>query len=261
MSELKGRKDAREVWVSRSHLHAAAAGATLLSVAFFGLGFLAGRHQAFTAVEAAREERTLVGHVPGRDLLALLAEVERSSVTSASSTVVYPELLRGDAPAPALPAAPDQDGVEVQVPPPPVLAAFEGDPRPSAPFTIQVGQYVAQSEAAAMRAHLKALGLDAWWSLERVGGETRYTVAVGAFPAAESAAAALPVISDAARTAPVAGAAPQVAALSRAAIAAPVGVAPAPLVVPVPVSAPVPVAAPVAAPDAVAPAVEAAPAE
>lgn len=254
MSELNRRKDAREVWVSRSHLHAAAAGATLLSVAFFGLGFLAGRHQAFTAVEAAREERTLVGHVPGRDLLALLAEVERSSVTSASSTVVYPELLRGDAPVPALPPAPVQDGVEVQVPPPPVVVAFEGDPRPAAPLTMQVGQYVAQSDAAAMRAHLKALGLDAWWSLERVGGETRYTVAVGGFPAAESAAAALPVISDAARTAPVAGAAPQVAALSRAAIAAPVGVAPGP------VAAPVPVSAPVAAPDAVAPAVEAAPA-
>jgi hypothetical protein len=250
MSDLNRRKDDREVWVSRSHLHAAVAGAVLLSVAFFGLGFLAGRHQAFTAVEASREERTLVGHVPGRDLLALLAEVERSSVTSASSTVVYPELLRGHAPELALPTAPPQEGVGVQVPAPPVLTAFEGDPRPSAPFTIQVGQYPAQAEAAAMRSHLKSLGLDAWWSLERVGGETRYTVAVGGFAAAEAAAAALPVISDAARTAPVAGAAPQVAALSGAAsvvpeaVVAPVGEAvDAPSPTPVPVEAP-PSAAP-----------------
>jgi hypothetical protein len=212
MSELARRRDARDVWVSRSHLHAAVAAALLLSLASFGGGFLAGRHQAVTSAE--QREGALVDAVPGRDLLAVLAEVERTSLTSATSAMQYPSLL-GKGAAPQVPAEPPRPaGVSAEIPSP-VSLAFEADAQPSTPFTVEVGVFDTMPGARGVRDHLRQHGLAGWWWLEHVDGVARYHVCVGGFLSQAEADAEIVRVAAIAQTGPIPGTAPKAIALSR----------------------------------------------
>lgn len=212
MSDLARQRDARDVWVSRSHLHAAVAAALLLSLASFGAGFLAGRHQAVTSAE--RRDGALVDAVPGRDLLAVLAEVERTSLTSATSAMQYPDLL-GKGSAPQVPAEPARPaGVSAEVAAPGEMV-FEADVQPASPFTVEVGVFDKVAEARLVREHLRQNGLAGWWWLERVGGAPRYHVCVGGFDSQVEADAEVLRVAPIVQTGPLPGAAPKGVGLTR----------------------------------------------
>ncbi|HMV68181.1 MAG TPA: SPOR domain-containing protein [Myxococcota bacterium] len=212
MSDLERRRDARDVWVSRSHLHAAVVAAALLSLTCFGLGFLAGRHQAVTSAE--QREGSLADAVPGRDLLAVLAEVERTSLSSATSAMQYPDLLRKGA-SPQVPAEPARPpGVAADVPSP-VTAPFDADPVPGGAFTVEVGVFSDVAGARAARDHLRQRELAAWWWLERVDGVAAYHVAVGGFATQGEADAEVVRVAAVAQTGPTPGAAPRVVGLTQ----------------------------------------------
>jgi cell division septation protein DedD len=188
MSEYAQRRDAREVWVSRSHLHAALAAAMLLSVACFGGGYLVGRLQ--TSAHADAPVQVLAGDVPGRELLAVLAEVERNAVTSASAAMIYPDLLQKNG-APQVPTeAPSAVGVRAEIPAP-VAASFEPDPLPPGAWTVRVGAFRELGVARDVRAAMREQGHAAWWRMARVDGALNVEVSVGGFASEEEAEAAL----------------------------------------------------------------------
>jgi hypothetical protein len=214
MSDLARRRDAREYWVSRGHLHAGLVASLLMAFVSFGFGFLLGQSRVGAAT--APPERVLLAHVPGEDLVALLAEVERGTLASASSAIVYPELIEGEQP-PALPAAPaDLIGVDATLAPPPRAMELEPDPVPPGVMTVQVGTFAELDDARRMRDHLLAQQVQAWWSVERVDGAPVYRVAIGGFLDAASAEAALVSVAPIVRTSPVTVGAPEVVPIERA---------------------------------------------
>lgn len=210
MSDLARRRDAREVWVSRSHLHSAVVIAVLLAMFSFGTGFLFGRHQA--ASTGDRETLAFAGDVPGRELLAVLAEVERNSITSASSAMVYPDLLDKNGTAQVPTAEPPVAGLRADVPAP-ISAAFTADPTPAGAYTVEVGVFEDMLVARATREQLRNRSVKAWWWMERVDGQARYHVAAGGFGSQAEADAELSVVNAALADAPRSGATPRVTAI------------------------------------------------
>jgi hypothetical protein len=268
MSDLARRRDAREVWVSRSHLHSAVAIAVLLAMFSFGTGFLVGRHQA--ASTGDRETLAFAGDVPGRELLAVLAEVERNSITSASSAMVYPDLLDKNGTAQVPTTEPAVAGLRADVPAP-VSAAFTADPTPAGSYTVEVGTFDDMLAARAAREQLRNRSIKAWWWMERVDGQARYHVSAGGFATQPEAVAELAAVVSALGDAPRTGAMPRVVAIAAQAPApsaapsgstppapkpaAPKPPAPKPAAAPKPTAAPKPAAAkPAPAPAATKPA-------
>lgn len=247
MSDLARRRDAREVWVSRSHLHSAVVIAVLLAMFSFGTGFLFGRHQA--ASTGDRETLAFAGDVPGRELLAVLAEVERNSITSASSAMVYPDLLDKNGTAQVPTAEPPVAGLRADVPAP-ISAAFTADPTPAGTYTVEVGVFEDMLVARATREQLRNRNVKAWWWMERVDGQARYHVAAGGFGSQAEADAELAVVNGALADAPRTGATPRVTTIGaksvEASAAAPKPAAPAskPAVAPAPKPTPKPTPAP-----------------
>lgn len=237
MSDLARRRDAREVWVSRSHLHSAVVIAVLLAMFSFGTGFLFGRHQA--ASTGDRETLAFAGDVPGRELLAVLAEVERNSITSASSAMVYPDLLDKNGTAQVPTTEPPVAGLRADVPAP-VSAAFTADPTPAGAYTVEVGVFEDMLVARATREQLRNRNVKAWWWMERVDGQARYHVAAGGFGSQAEADAELAVVNGALADAPRTGATPRVTTIG-AKSAEPAAVAPKPAApAPKPAAAPAP---------------------
>lgn len=178
MSELARRRNARDLWISRGHLAAAASGAASLAVASFAIGFFLGEHR-----------RPPVGEpppfAPDEGLVELLARIETTAALpgGVDEALTFPDLLRSEA-EPRIPApeGPREGRVVVggQAPP------FADAPPPGA-FTVVVG---GGADPAAVQAEAQALrhrGLAAWVSVAVVDGAFAYRIGVGGF--ADEAAA------------------------------------------------------------------------
>lgn len=201
MSELAKRREAQEGWVSRSALRATVAGGLFASVLTFALGYLVGRGGA---PESSATVPGLVEHVPGRDLVELLADVERSTLSSATEAMRYPEIIDGGTGTPIPPPAPASPTVSASVPGVAVAPAFEADPVPTGRYHVAVGAYADRQQAKAVREHLRAAGQTAWWQLKRVQGAEQIEVAVGGFGSLAEAEASVPAVAAAAVGAPAA---------------------------------------------------------
>lgn len=216
MSDLERRRDAREYWVSRGHLHAGIVASLLMAFVSFGMGFLLGQSRVGAAV--VPPERALLARVPGEDLVALLAEVERGTLKSASSAIVYPQLIEGVGP-PAVPTELTPGiGVDAMVGLPPRPAELQPDRVPAGVFTVQAGAFGVADDAVRVRDHLLAQQVPAWLSVEHVDGVPAYRVAIGGFASALEAEAALGVVAPIVRTSPVTLGAPEVVPIERAGV-------------------------------------------
>jgi hypothetical protein len=198
MSDLRRRRDARDIWISRGHL---AAGLTLMVVSSgtsFVLGFLVGRDEA----ASAPVEVEPIG-IPGDELVDLLARVEASALSDGGvEALTFPDALRGDpGGGPEVPAAGSSgrgsSGEDVQqlpaVPSAPGVPASVGKP-PAGEFTVVVSSSRSLGEMRELQKRLAQLGLESWVGAELVEGVTTYKVAVGAFATEPEATAAMPVV-------------------------------------------------------------------
>jgi hypothetical protein len=203
MSDLARRRNARDLWISRSHLAALGVGTAVLSATTFAVGFSlsAGR-------EAERVPASLLSEVPDDRLVELLARVEASEdPLGGIASLTFPEDL-SRVPEPILPIGPplppgvgpvEPAAPAVSAPPiepivihgaPPAFAPVS-DPPPPGSFTAKVAEFegaAGANRAVALRASLRAAGLEAWVATRLEGGVPRYRVAVGAYPDEASAA-------------------------------------------------------------------------
>jgi hypothetical protein len=191
MNDLTRRRNARDLWISRGHLAAAAALATTVSVVTFGVGFLVGR-------DVRVEPAPVAGpHVPDGALLELLARVEASATADGAVDVLtFPDALRG--PAGGSPDVPAAAGEPLPVKMTAIGGAVApGDRPPAGAFTVVVGRGDDVDAMRALQGRLTAMGLQAWVGAEIVDGVAAYRVAVGGYPTAEAATASLPIVQAA----------------------------------------------------------------
>ena len=200
MAELEARRRARDLWISRSHLVAAAVGAVVLSAATFGLGLWLGR-----AGPPAVDARPALSVGEADDaLLELLARVEANTAAEGGvEELSYPDALRG--------AAGGGEAVPPQGPaalaPPVTVPAAEvvppvGDPAPPGAYTIVVARSGDHAQAVALRERLAAAGLSAWVGAELVDGVPVWRIAVGGHATENEAVEALPTVGAAGIGAP-----------------------------------------------------------
>ena len=172
MGELAARHRARDLWVSRSHLAAAVAGAIVLSLTTFALGYTLGHSDAPPAApvvlaDAARDDA----------LVELLARVESTAAADGGvQSLTFPDALKGG----------PGSGEPLDLGP--------ADPAPAGRFTVAVVSTSKRAEAEATRERLRAAGLEAWMRAELVGGKPRWRVAVGGHPTSKAAGEALPAV-------------------------------------------------------------------
>ena len=189
MTDLTRRRNARDLWISRGHVYAAASLAIAMSVTSFGLGFLVGRDGPVVtpAVVAAPYQ-------PDDALIQLLARVEASSAAEGAVDVLtFPDALRGPTGgAPDVPAPPEPSDAAVRIPASESITP--GDRPPPGQFTVVVGRGEDLAAMRALQAKLGTAGLSAWIGAEIVDGVAAYRVAVGGYPTAEDAAASLPIV-------------------------------------------------------------------
>ncbi len=164
MGELLRRRDSRNLWVSRSHLHAAVV-AMMLSVAG---AFAGGYHLGASQSRSPESGPAFVRGTAGEDLVALLARVDASDdLDGGVGALTFPDQLTVPADV--------ADVVTV----------------PSGRYTIEAAHFSSVEPARAVRDHLREAGLGAWVGVERVAGQLEYRVGVGGFPAQASAESAL----------------------------------------------------------------------
>lgn len=180
MSDLQRRREARQLWVSRSHLHAAVAFAALLALTSFGLGYLVGRTRTATASAPAPRHASLVEGVPGESLVDLLARIERARVVNPTGAVQYPDLLEKGA-ALDLPGdrAPEARSLSVRAPE--AVAVPEADaPLSGARFAIRPTGTPSDPGAWArgLASTLRAAALDARAVYALVDGRPSWRVEV-----------------------------------------------------------------------------------
>lgn len=197
MSDLARRRNARDLWISRGHLAALGVGTAVLSATAFALGF-----SLSIGRDTARVPASLLAEVPDDRLVELLARVEASGdPLGGIASLTFPEDL-SRVPEPILPMGPPlPDGVAPVVAPEPTVAPTPpavvqisaspvgftplADPAPPGAFTARVAVFEGTrgaTEAVALRATLRAGGLEAWVSTQLAGGVPRYRVAVGGYP-------------------------------------------------------------------------------
>jgi len=189
MGELSRERNARDLWVSRGHLWAMAAGVLVLTGTAFALGVVVGRGATPAPVvesSAVKEDEQLV---------ELLARVEASSRPRGGvEDLTFPDALTGRTPrvsdallAPESHVSIEGDPVEVgpggQVHP-------VGDAPPPGAWTLVVAEAPDAGAAVKQRDELKSAGLDAWVWFELVDGAPKHRVAIGGFPDEAAAKAA-----------------------------------------------------------------------
>jgi hypothetical protein len=224
MSELARRRDARDLWVSRSHLHAAIAAASLLAVMSFAGGYALGRGK--TGASEAPHLASLTDAVPGEDLVELLAQVERTAIAHPSQAMVYSDWAEGKGALPVPPQGGDAAGVEAVVGPSPLTSSIEADGLPRAKWTVEVGSFDAEADGRAVRDWLRDQAQPAFMTVRIKEGARTFWVGVGGFGSQEEAKAAATVL------APVVAGAPRSVGVPRAAEVPTADTAPAPVVVP-----------------------------
>ena len=190
MGELARRRRARDLWISRSHLLAAAAGAVVLSVVSFGSGYLMGRGEATPTASAPAA--SLTANVPDDALVELLARVEATAARDGGvDALTFPEALRGEQGgglSAVMGAEPAEEPVVVPPAEPPDL---EGDPLPAGRYTIDVLRTATEDRARELQQELIAVGLDAFVAVELVDGGVRYRLGVGGYRTETAATQAL----------------------------------------------------------------------
>lgn len=172
MSELSRRRRSRELWVSRGHLWAAAAGVMMIALLSFLLGNAVGKR---TAGGASGTQSSM----DGEDLVELLARVEASSsAAGGSDRLTYPDALTGQPTEVGMPESPPLPGrVVVQAPP---FAALPGVGTP--PVDGYGFRVVRTANSAVARTHLEnlvAADLPVWVRTTRSNGVDAYEVGVG----------------------------------------------------------------------------------
>lgn len=175
MGELARQRNARDMWVSRSHLQAMLTGTILLVGTAFGVGFLIGQGPTGSdSTQAVSKDQSLV---------TLLAQVEASQrPRSGVDDLTFPTVLEGQPAAPApVAAAPAGDGVITAVEGGPGTAQA-ADPVPAGTHTVVAGRFSDLAEANALKAKLVASGQPAWSALDIVDGKPTITVSVGGYP-------------------------------------------------------------------------------
>jgi hypothetical protein len=202
VGDLERQRDARDMWISRGHLVAMAAGTLVLAGTTFALGFTVGRSTAPPAALAAADG--------DRDLVDLLARVESSSRPHGGvDALTFPDALEGSPTGPApmpdaaigsLPTDVAPTDAALQTPLPvgaPVVLAPNGvaepvgdAPHPGA-YTIEVSRFDEAAGAEALKRRLMGTGLDAWISLNTSDGRGTWRVDVAAYPDEPSAGGAL----------------------------------------------------------------------
>lgn len=209
MGDLARRRNARDLWISRSHLWALGAGVAVLGITTFLLGVSLGRAEAERTDDAPR---TLIAEVPDDALVELLARVEASadplggidlltfpgelSRVTEPIVAVGPPLPPGLAPLmlPPPPTGPEEPPDVLEIAAGAVAMTPIADVRPSGAFTVQVLQLDGPdgaAEAVGLRNDLRKSGLEAWIASELVAGTPRYRVSVGGFPDEAAAKAAV----------------------------------------------------------------------
>ena len=173
MSELVRQHRSRDLWVSRSHLWAAAASVGIALFLSFLVGNAVGRSSALRQAEqvsAGRED----------DLVELLARVEASaSAVGGADRLTYPDALAGRQVEVGVPGAPELPG-HVDVPPPPLVSLPGVGAPPQTGFGIQVLRTAELSVARTRLDILVATGLPVWVRTIRSGGVD--VIEVGAGP-------------------------------------------------------------------------------
>jgi cell division septation protein DedD len=180
-------RDARVTPWTRTHVVAYAVIGAMSCVLAFSFGFWMGRRAEAPPARTVSFEDV----VPGADLVSVLAKVERVNVATTSGDMQYPAILQKGEALPVPTREPDPPGVRAEISPSTPGGTFEADAAPPGRFTVLLGVFDRQADAKAVREHLRAKGHSSWWSLERKDGQPAYRVAVGGFPTAEAADAAL----------------------------------------------------------------------
>lgn len=173
MSELKRKRDARDLWFSRGQVNAAAVAAGLLAVIGFAGGVYVGRGQASPSLPSE------LAKMSEGDLLELIARVESTAqVGGALERLTFPDALSGGL-VPSMPpeTSPAVAGGFT------VTAPLGGDVLPDMlPDGVQTGEVVHFSDAGAalaVRDGLRAVsGLRAWLGKDIVDGAATYVVLV-----------------------------------------------------------------------------------
>jgi hypothetical protein len=198
MNDLTRRRNARDIWISRGHLIAGACLAVTMSATSFGLGFVVGRD-----VPEERSAAVAEPAIPDAALLELLARVESSAtLDGAVDVLTFPDALRGEpGGAPSVPEAPAPSTAAIRIAAPTDAGRSDdapqpvrGDAPPAGAFTVVVGRGEDLAAMRALQAKLGGAGLTAWIGAEIVDGVAGYRVAVGGYPTAEAASAALPIV-------------------------------------------------------------------
>jgi hypothetical protein len=192
MGELKNERQARDLWVSRSHLWAMAAGTLVLAFTAFVLGILVGRKTAPEAGEAelSPDNGSLV------EVLARVAAIRRKY--GGVEDLHYPDALKGELP-PLPPVNPDNSASAPVVLDPGAVVPV-GDRPPEEPFTLRIeGYFDDKAEAEKERDALRSRGFDGSpekraWILETrssVAPYSRFQLFIGGFADQGEANAAL----------------------------------------------------------------------
>jgi len=189
MGELARIRSSRDLRISRGHLAAALVALVLVAVTAFALGASIGEDPPAPA------KRVFSADVPGDALLELIARIDASSLPAGGEqTLTYQDDLRGPAgnttAAPVQPVGDAAGGEPVHVAAGERVIPAVADTAPAGAFTIWVTESADPAAAREMRRRLRDAGQPAWIAATLVGGEPRYTVAVGGYATSEEAEAA-----------------------------------------------------------------------
>jgi hypothetical protein len=169
MSELARRRSARDLWVSRSHIGAAVAGAALVAISSYAIGYMVG----VSAVPTVSVEPSLLAEAPDEALVDLLARIDANAERS-EGHLTFPEVLRGEAVGPMAPLGALTSEA--------IVTTFDaGAPLPRVGPPPASGRFTLVVESASELATLGDAGSDGWLSMSVVAGELRYSLNVGAF--------------------------------------------------------------------------------
>lgn len=188
MTELRRRRSARDLWISRGHLWAAGTAAGLLAVIAFSLGVVVGGGEpAHASAEPVR-----LPDVPDDSLVELLARVEASADPSGGvSELTFPDVLAGGPRTARVPEGAQVTSGPAVVTPAPGSSGPQVDARPSGSWTVLVLATPSEDRARALRDQLQARELEAWLGLVQVAGHPEWRVAVGGYSSESQAEAAV----------------------------------------------------------------------
>lgn len=179
MTDLARQRSARDLWISRSHLFALAAGVVMLVVASFAVGYGMGRQ----SVELpAVPTRSFAGEAGDDALVELLGRVDAIATPDGGvGKLTFPNELAGVAVAAAVPA-PDGErdgGVAANVPPGEAQSMGPIAAAPPGSWTIAARSLDSREEAEAVASTLRGQELEAWVGVELVAGKQRWRASVG----------------------------------------------------------------------------------